>query len=65
MHSSLWIAAGLAVCAAIVTFTQLPGRTGSDVPAGAHGRHNGHHRTGHHPHDAIADVTATADAAAS
>jgi hypothetical protein len=34
MHSSLWIAAGLAFCAAVVAFTQLPHRTGPDVHAG-------------------------------
>lgn len=36
MHSSLWIAAGLAVCAAVVTFTQLPREA-------SHGGHHGAH----------------------
>ncbi len=61
MHSSLWIAAGLAFCAAVVTFTQLPRRTGPDVHAGAHGRHH----AGHHPHIAVAEVSAPADVSAS
>jgi len=53
MHSSLWVAAGLAFCAAIVTFTQLPRQTAHSAH-GAHGSaldHNGHHavaRAGHH-----------------
>lgn len=36
MHDSLWIAAGLAVCAAAVTFTQLP-RRAAHPAGGAHG----------------------------
>jgi EmrB/QacA subfamily drug resistance transporter len=58
MHSSLWIAVGLAFCAAAVTFTQLPRR------AASHGTHRAHRahgasaaRRGHQPH-----VVATAAA---
>jgi hypothetical protein len=39
MHSSLWIAVGLAFCAAAVTFTQLPRHA-------AHGAHAGHGHEG-------------------
>jgi beta-lactamase regulating signal transducer with metallopeptidase domain len=54
MHSSLWIAVGLAFCAAAVTFTQLPRQA-------AHKTHAGHHapvHAGHHPH--VAEVEASA-----
>jgi MFS family permease len=62
MHSSLWIAAGLAFCAAVVTFTQLPREGGQ----GAHGvdAHARHH-AGHHPHLAVAEAAARTDASAS
>ena len=62
MHSSLWIAAGLAFCAAIVTFTQLPHRTALD----AHGTdaREGHH-AGHHPHVAIVAASAPSEVSAS
>ena len=39
MHSSLWIAVGLAFCAAVVTFTQLPRQAAN---RGAHDRHGSH-----------------------
>jgi hypothetical protein len=47
MHGSLWVAAALAACAAVVTFTQLPrhaapGEDSSDAPAA-----NAHHGHGH------------------
>jgi hypothetical protein len=50
MSSSLWIAAGLACCAAIVALTQLPrhatsrahGGDGVDAAHGGHSRHSGH-----------------------
>ena len=45
MHSSLWIAVGLAFCAAVVTFTQLPRPS---VAHGAHGAHGTHHGQGGH-----------------
>jgi hypothetical protein len=61
MHSSLWIAAGLAFCAAIVTFTQLPRRTTADVHAGAHGRHH----AGHRALSAVTEVSTPADISAS
>lgn len=52
MHSSLWVAAGLAACAAVVTFTQLP-RQAAHGAHGAHGAHAGHgSHGGHHPHTA-------------
>jgi hypothetical protein len=61
MHSSLWVAAGLAFCAAIVTFTQLPRRTVPDVHAGRHGRHH----NGHHGHSEVTEVSTSADMSAS
>ena len=39
MHSSLWIAAGLAFCAAVVAFTQLPRQT-------VHATHHAHGASG-------------------
>ncbi|MEP7204467.1 MAG: hypothetical protein ABI894_17775, partial [Ilumatobacteraceae bacterium] len=67
MHSSLWIAVGLAFCAAAVTFTQLPrkaahahGTHGAD----AHSGHAGHH-AGHRPHVAVAEAMTSADVSAS
>ncbi len=39
MHTSLWIATGLAVCAAVVTYTQLPRRTSEHTGAPAIGLH--------------------------
>jgi MFS transporter, DHA2 family, multidrug resistance protein len=56
MHSSLWIAAGLALCAAVVTFTQLPRQTARS----AHGA-----LAGHHAHPAAVEVAAPVDATAS
>ena len=55
MHSSLWIAAGLAFCAAVVAFTQLPRQTvhATHHAHGARVAHGGHHavaHAGHHPH---------------
>lgn len=41
MHNSLWIAVGLAFCAAVVTFTQLPRQAMHGAQAG-HGAHGGH-----------------------
>ncbi len=52
MHSSLWIAAGLAFCAALVAFTQLPRRTAH--VHGATGESAHHHR--HMTSDATASV---------
>jgi EmrB/QacA subfamily drug resistance transporter len=51
MDSSLWIAVGLAVCAAVVAVTHLPRHT--SLVAGPHGsqHHHGHH--GHHGHQPI------------
>jgi len=54
MSNSLWIAAGLAGCAAVVAFTQLPrGATGvatdvSTVHAGHHGHRAPHHAAASH-----------------
>lgn len=55
MHSSLWVAAGLAFCAAVVTFTQLPRQT-AEHGADAHAAH-GHHHAGHHPQLAVAETS--------
>ena len=48
MHSSLWIAVGLAFCASIVTFTQLPRQAANHGTHDGHGSHgavaHGHHR---------------------
>jgi EmrB/QacA subfamily drug resistance transporter len=49
MSRSLWIAAGLAVCAAIVALTQLPRHPADESSTDPAGRH-GHH--GHHGHAA-------------
>ena len=70
MHSSLWIAAGLAFCAAVVAFTQLPRQTvhATHHADGARVAHRGHHsvaHAGHHPHVAALEVTAPAEASAS
>lgn len=54
MHSSLWVAAGLAFCAAVVTFTQLPRQT-AEHGAVAHAAH-GHRHAGHHPQVAVAET---------
>jgi EmrB/QacA subfamily drug resistance transporter len=51
MNSSLWIAAGLALTAAVVAYTQLPRHTGHDE--GAHGQ-----PAHHHHHHVIAETTA-------
>ncbi len=69
MHSSLWIAAGLAFCAAVVAFTQLPRQTVHTThPAhGARVGHGGQHavaHAGHHPHVAV-EFTASAEVPAS
>jgi EmrB/QacA subfamily drug resistance transporter len=62
MHSSLWIAAGLALCAAGVTFTQLPKLAAKAVDHhGHHGRHASQPATGHadhHPHTEVAAASA-------
>jgi hypothetical protein len=53
MHSSLWIAVGLAFCAAAVTFTQLPRQAANHTVHGGHGSHSSHGAVanGHHlPH---------------
>jgi EmrB/QacA subfamily drug resistance transporter len=65
MHSSLWIAVGLAVCAAIVTFTQLPHKAVHHAAHAGHGRHGGHGAAtlGHHlPHMASVEATASTEA---
>jgi EmrB/QacA subfamily drug resistance transporter len=73
MHSSLWIAAGLAFCAAAVTFTQLPRQAAHGAHA-AHGAvaYGGHHavadaghHAGHHPSVAAVGATAPAEVSAS
>ena len=64
MHDSLWIAAGLAFCAAVVTFTQLPRQT---APS-AHGAHVGHHaiaHAGHHRDVEVVETAASAEVSAS
>ncbi len=70
MHGSLWIAAGLAFCAAVVTFTQLPRQTG-DSAHGAHGSamaHGDHHaltHAGQHAHLATVEATVSTEVAGS
>ena len=64
MHSSLWIAAGLAFCAAVVTFTQMP-RQAAHAAHGAHdatvhGSNVGHH-AGHRPHAAVVEAAMSAE----
>jgi EmrB/QacA subfamily drug resistance transporter len=58
MHSSLWIAAGLALCAAAVTFTQLPRQA---VKVSDHHGHRARHATAgpadHRPHAAVATAS--------
>ncbi len=62
MHSSLWIAAGLAFCAAVVTFTQLPRRAANHAAQSGHGSQSSHGAVAHGHHVAH---TATVEAAAS
>jgi hypothetical protein len=70
MHSSLWIAAGLAFCAAVVAFTQLPRRAGQGAHgavahAGHHASHHASHHAGHHRHLAAAEAAAGTEVSAS
>jgi EmrB/QacA subfamily drug resistance transporter len=64
MHSSLWIAVGLAFCAAVVTFTQLPRQAANH---GAHGAHDGHGSHGavahghHRPHVATIEAATSTE----
>ncbi|MEO8266067.1 MAG: DHA2 family efflux MFS transporter permease subunit [Ilumatobacteraceae bacterium] len=53
MNSSLWIAAGLAFCAAVVAFTQLPRHTAPVHGAASESAH-------HHHHHPTSDVTVSA-----
>lgn len=55
MHTSLWIAAGLAAGAAVVTYTQLPRRTSEHTRAHAVGPHHRLH-SANHGHGDIADT---------
>ena len=67
MHSSLWIAVGLAFCAAVVAFTQLPRQAAhahGAHGAGAHSGHAGHH-AGHRPHVAVVEAATLAEVSAS
>ncbi len=70
MHSSLWIAAGLAFCAAVVTFTQMPRQAAANAHRhhGAAAAHGGHHavaNAGHHPHVAAVEGISPAEVSAS
>jgi EmrB/QacA subfamily drug resistance transporter len=69
MHSSLWIAVGLAFGAAAVTFTQLPRQAAhsAHVAVTHSGHHRGHHgdHVGHHPHVATIEAPAPAEVSAS
>ena len=63
MHSSLWIAVGLAFSAAIVTFTQLPRQAANAAAHDGDGTHTAHERQGHghghghhRPHVAIVET---------
>lgn len=58
MHGSLWIAVGLAACAAIVTFTQLPRQAGTHHAHGAHGAHGDAAHPRHQTHAAEAEAAA-------
>lgn len=75
MHHSLWIAVGLAFCATVVTFTQLPRQAANHATHGGHRAHAGHgaHAAGAHtgrhagqqPHVAVAEATTTHEVSAS
>jgi EmrB/QacA subfamily drug resistance transporter len=79
MHGSLWIAVGLACCAALVTLTQLPRQASQRASAGhGHhaglGHHAGHHaglgqhaghHGGHRPQVAMAEAATSAEVSAS
>ncbi len=70
MHSSLWIAAGLAFCAAVVAFTQLPRQTvrATHHDYGARGARGGPHaidHAGRHLHVAALEITAPTEASTS
>ncbi len=57
MNHSLWIAAGLAVCAALVALTQLPRHSAAnegDAPVSQHGHHGHHGRPVHTPSHHVA-----------
>jgi EmrB/QacA subfamily drug resistance transporter len=58
MSTSLWIAAGLALCGAIVAFTQLP-RQAAHSTGHHHGATSGHHHRGA-THEATTTTQATA-----
>jgi hypothetical protein len=45
MNSSLWIAAGLAFCAGLIAFTQLPRHTTAGADEATSGEFAHHHRT--------------------
>ncbi len=66
MHSSLWIAAGLAFCAAVVTVTQLPRQTvhGAHGAAVDHADHLAVAHASHGPHIAPIEITASAEVSA-
>ncbi len=63
MHSSLWIAVGLALCAAAVTFTQLPRQAANHAAHGAHGAHGvtASAHAGHRPHVAMGEAAIPAE----
>jgi hypothetical protein len=68
MHSSLWIAVGLAFCAAAVTFTQLPRQAANYADPGGHGSHGsrGAVAHGHHlPHVATVEAATSTEASPS
>ncbi|MEP7046680.1 MAG: hypothetical protein ABI949_08380, partial [Ilumatobacteraceae bacterium] len=67
MHSSLWIAAGLAFSAAVVAFTQLPRQAAHAHGAHGAGAHSGHvgHHAGHRPHVAVVEAATTVGVSAS
>jgi EmrB/QacA subfamily drug resistance transporter len=64
MHSSLWIAVGLAFCAAAVTYTQLPRQAANHTAYGGHGSHSSHRAVahGHHlPHMATFEAATSTE----
>ena len=67
MHSSLWIAVGLAFCAAAVTFTQLPRQAANHAAHWGHGSHGSHGAVahGHHAHVATVEAATSTEMAQS
>jgi EmrB/QacA subfamily drug resistance transporter len=65
MHSSLWIAVGLALCAAGVTFTQLPRRAANHATHAGHNLHGAVTHGQRSPHIATVEAATSTDLASS